>query len=116
VSVPKAPEDPSGHAAATTAAPPVTPATGRVLLECAGIGKEYGGLTVLDDITLTLPPRGLFGLHGPTGASKSTLLAMVGGSVPPSLGRVLLDGADVTRLPPQQRFHLGSAGPSRRCT
>ena len=82
-------------------------APGQVLLECAGIGKEYGGLTVLDDVTLTLPPRGLFGLCGPNGAGKSTLLGIIGGSVPPARGRVLLDGADVTRLPPQQRFGLG---------
>jgi branched-chain amino acid transport system permease protein len=79
----------------------------RPLLECVGVGKEYGGLTVLDDITLTLPPRGLFGLCGPNGAGKSTLLAIIGGSVPATRGRIVLDGADVTRLPPQQRFHLG---------
>ncbi len=72
-----------------------------MLLECAGIGKEYGGLTVLDEVTLTLPPKGLFGLCGPNGAGKSTLLGIIGGSVPPARGRVLLDGADVTRLPPQ---------------
>ena len=83
------------------------PARGQVLLECAGIGKEYGGLTVLDEVSLTLPPRGLFGLCGPNGAGKSTLLGIIGGSVPPARGRVLLDGADVTRLPPQQRFGLG---------
>jgi energy-coupling factor transporter ATP-binding protein EcfA2 len=62
---------------------------------------------VLDDVTLTLPARGLFGRCGPNGAGKSTLLGIIGGSVPPSRGRVLLDGADVTRLPPQQRFGLG---------
>ena len=78
-----------------------------MLLECADIGKEYGGLTVLDEVTLTLPPKGLFGLCGPNGAGKSTLLGIIGGSVPPARGRVLLDGADVTRLPPQQRFGLG---------
>ena len=78
-----------------------------MLLECDGIGKEYGGLTVLDDVSVTLPARGLFGLCGPNGAGKSTLLGIIGGSVPPSRGRVLLDGADVTRLPPQQRFGLG---------
>ena len=87
--------------------PPPGPGTGNVLLECDGIGKEYGGLTVLDGVTLTLPRNGLFGLCGPNGAGKSTLLGIIGGSVPPSRGRVLLDGADVTRLPPQQRFHLG---------
>jgi len=87
--------------------PPAEDAANQVLLECAGIGKEYGGLTVLDDVTLTLPPQGLFGLCGPNGAGKSTLLGIIGGSVPPARGRVLLDGADVTRLPPQQRFGLG---------
>jgi len=79
----------------------------RVLLECDEVSKEYGGLTVLDDVTLTLPPRGLFGLCGPNGAGKSTLLGIIGGSVPPARGRVLLDGEDVTRLPPQRRFGLG---------
>jgi len=83
------------------------PAAGEALLACDGIGKDYGGLTVLDGVTLTLPARGLFGLCGPNGAGKSTLLGIVGGSVRPDRGRVLLDGADVTRLPPQQRFHLG---------
>ncbi|HEX6525129.1 MAG TPA: ATP-binding cassette domain-containing protein [Streptosporangiaceae bacterium] len=82
-------------------------AAGAVLLECAGIGKEYGGLTVLDDVTLTLPGRGLFGLCGPNGAGKSTLLGVIGGSVRPSRGRVLLHGTDVTMLPPQERFQLG---------
>jgi branched-chain amino acid transport system permease protein len=77
------------------------------LLECAGVGKEYGGLTVLDDVTITLPGRGLFGLCGPNGAGKSTLLNVIGGSVPPSAGQVLLDGTDITGLPPQMRFYRG---------
>jgi branched-chain amino acid transport system permease protein len=110
-------------AADTIFAPPVTPVAPLItsalraplapadpdhtLLECAGLGKEYGGLTVLDDVTLALPARGLFGLCGPNGAGKSTLLNIIGGSVAPSRGRVLLDGADVTRLPPQLRFGLG---------
>jgi branched-chain amino acid transport system permease protein len=77
------------------------------LLQCLDIDKDYGGLRVLDKVTLTLPTRGLFGLCGPNGAGKSTLLGVIGGSISPSGGQVLLDGADVTRLPPQQRFHLG---------
>jgi branched-chain amino acid transport system permease protein len=80
---------------------------GTPLLECVAIDKEYGGLRVLDQVTLALPARGLFGLCGPNGAGKSTLLGVIGGSISPSGGRVLLDGADVTRLQPQQRFHLG---------
>jgi ABC-type branched-subunit amino acid transport system ATPase component/ABC-type branched-subunit amino acid transport system permease subunit len=80
---------------------------GATLLECAAVSKEYGGLRVLDAVGLTLPARGLFGLCGPNGAGKSTLLGVIGGSVGPSAGRVLLDGTDVTGLPPQRRFHLG---------
>jgi branched-chain amino acid transport system permease protein len=90
-----------------TAAPRAPADPEKTLLDCAGLGKEYGGLTVLDDVSLALPARGLFGLCGPNGAGKSTLLGIIGGSIAPSRGRVLLDGADVTRLPPQQRFGLG---------
>jgi branched-chain amino acid transport system ATP-binding protein/branched-chain amino acid transport system permease protein len=81
--------------------------SGVPLLECRGIGKEYGGLTVLDDVTLALPERGLFGLCGPNGAGKTTLLNVIGGSVPPSRGHVLLDGEDITRRPPHERFYQG---------
>ena len=77
------------------------------LLECRGIGKEYGGLTVLDDITLALPERGLFGLCGPNGAGKTTLLNVVGGTVAPSRGTVFLDGTNMTKWPPQVRFYHG---------
>jgi len=77
------------------------------LLAVTDVGKEYGGLSVLDDITITLPSRGLFGLCGPNGAGKSTLLNVIGGSVPPSHGQVTLDGADITRLPPHERFYRG---------
>ncbi len=69
--------------------------------------KEYGGLSVLEDISLTLPERGLFALCGPNGAGKSTLLNVIGGSVPPSRGEVVLNGADITRRPPHERFYLG---------
>ena len=96
--------------AVTAAELPVSAAgagTGRPLLECRGIGKEYGGLSVLADVTLALPERGLFGLCGPNGAGKSTLLNVIGGSVPPSRGQVLLDGEDITKRPPHERFYQG---------
>src|SRR5262249_1045582 len=80
---------------------------GAPLLEVRGIGKEYGGLTVLDDVTLSLPPHGLFGLCGPNGAGKSTLLNVIGGSVRAEHGQVLLDGSDISRRPPHERFGLG---------
>jgi branched-chain amino acid transport system permease protein len=77
------------------------------LLECSGVSKDYGGLHVLDAVQLTVPELGRYGLCGPNGAGKSTLLGVIGGTVTPSAGRVLLGGTDVTGLLPQQRFHLG---------
>jgi branched-chain amino acid transport system ATP-binding protein/branched-chain amino acid transport system permease protein len=77
------------------------------LLEVRGVYKEYGGLSVLHDVTLALPERGLFGLCGPNGAGKSTLLNIIGGSVAPSAGEVILSGTDITRRPPNERFYQG---------
>lgn len=77
------------------------------LLEIRSVFKEYGGLSVLEDITIALPERGLFALCGPNGAGKSTLLNVIGGSVPPTSGQVFLGGADITRRPPHERFHRG---------
>ncbi len=77
------------------------------LLEVRGVFKEYGGLSVLHDVTLALPERGLFGLCGPNGAGKTTLLNVIGGSVAPSSGEVVFAGTDITRRPPHERFQLG---------
>ena len=90
----------------TTAARAADPQAA-TLLDVRGIYKEYGGLSVLHDVTLSLPERGLFGLCGPNGAGKSTLLNVIGGSVAPSAGEVILSGTDITRQPPHERFYLG---------
>lgn len=77
------------------------------LLSCQGIQMAFGGLKVLDDITLELPSRGIFGLCGPNGAGKTTLLNVLGGSLQPSSGTVHLEASDVTRRTPSDRFRLG---------
>jgi branched-chain amino acid transport system permease protein len=77
------------------------------LLEVRGVFKEYGGLSVLHDVSITLPERGLFGLCGPNGAGKSTLLNIIGGSVAPTAGEIILDGTDITKRPPNERFYQG---------
>ncbi len=82
-------------------------AGGATLLEVRSVFKEYGGLSVLHDVSLALPERGLFGLCGPNGAGKSTLLNVIGGSVPPTSGEVILSGTDITRRPPNVRFYQG---------
>jgi branched-chain amino acid transport system ATP-binding protein/branched-chain amino acid transport system permease protein len=77
------------------------------LLEVRNVFKEYGGLSVLHDVSLALPERGLFALCGPNGAGKSTLLNVIGGSVAPSSGEVIFAGTDITRRPPHERFYQG---------
>jgi branched-chain amino acid transport system permease protein len=91
----------SGAAAERTGPPAAA------LLDVRGVFKEYGGLSVLHDVTITLPERGLFAICGPNGAGKSTLLNVIGGSVPPSAGKVILSGTDITRRPPNERFYQG---------
>jgi ABC-type branched-subunit amino acid transport system ATPase component len=79
------------------------------LLVINDLVKSFGGLEVLDHIDLSLPAAGIFGLCGPNGAGKSILLNTIGGNLPPSSGRVLLGGQDVTYLSAHEHFDLGVA-------
>ena len=69
----------------------------------------FGGLVAVDDVCVDVAPGELVGLIGPNGAGKTTLFEVLSGFVPPSAGRVLLDGRDVTDLPAYRRAHLGLA-------
>lgn len=72
-------------------------------LRLQGITHRYDGTVALQGIDLDVPAGAYVVLLGPSGSGKTTLLATLGGFVFPSEGRVLLDGADVTELPPAQR-------------
>jgi ABC-type Fe3+/spermidine/putrescine transport system ATPase subunit len=73
----------------------------RVRLE--GITHRFGSETVLRDVSLDIAPQELLTLLGPSGCGKTTLLRIVAGFERPSEGRVLIDGEDVTGLPPNRR-------------
>jgi len=66
-------------------------------IEVAGIGKSFGGLVALDGVSFRVAPGEILGLIGPNGAGKSTLFEVISGSMPPSRGRVMFYGEDVTR-------------------
>jgi ABC-type Fe3+/spermidine/putrescine transport system ATPase subunit len=68
-----------------------------------GISHRFGSETVLSDVTLDIAPSELLTLLGPSGCGKTTLLRIVAGFERPSEGRVLIDGRDVTSLPPNKR-------------
>jgi ABC-type Fe3+/spermidine/putrescine transport system ATPase subunit len=72
-------------------------------LELEGITHRYGTVTALDDVSLTISDGEFVTLLGPSGCGKTTLLRIVAGFIRPSKGRLLLQGRDVTRIPPHRR-------------
>lgn len=68
---------------------------------------RFGGLVAVNGVSLHAAPEEIVGLVGPNGAGKTTLFDVLSGQRRPDGGRVLLDGADVTRLRPEQRARLG---------
>jgi len=81
-----------------------------VILEARGLSRQFGGLRAVDGVSLSLAEGELHALIGPNGAGKSTLLNLFSGELPPSEGRLLLHGADVTRQP---NWRLARAGIGR---
>ncbi len=65
--------------------------------------RTYGPTVAVDHITLDVAEGELVALLGPSGCGKTTTLRMIAGFVPPTSGRVLIDGRDVTRVPPYAR-------------
>lgn len=68
-----------------------------------GANKRYGDFTALDDVDFTVPAGSLTALLGPSGSGKSTLLRAIAGLDQPDSGTVILNGRDVTGVPPQRR-------------
>jgi branched-chain amino acid transport system ATP-binding protein len=80
-----------------------------VLIEARDITKAFGSFRAVDDVSLAVEPGTILGLIGPNGAGKSTLFNCLTGDISPTSGKVLVDGHDVTRLPPEERARRGLA-------
>jgi branched-chain amino acid transport system ATP-binding protein len=76
-------------------------------LEADGLRKAYGGLVVINGVTLRLAAGARHALIGPNGAGKSTLVGLLSGVLKPNAGSVRFSGQDVTRWSPAQRVRLG---------
>ncbi|WP_411033587.1 ABC transporter ATP-binding protein [Shinella sp. BYT-45] len=70
------------------------------LLQIEGLGIDFGGLRAVNDVGFSLKPGEIISVIGPNGAGKTTLFNMISGVYAPARGRVVLDGEDVTRMPP----------------
>jgi putrescine transport system ATP-binding protein len=73
------------------------------LLEIAGASKYFGATAAVDNASLGVEPGELFALLGPSGCGKTTLLRMIAGFETPDSGRIVVDGTDITALPPYER-------------
>jgi iron(III) transport system ATP-binding protein len=75
----------------------------KVRVEFHDIALAFGRTQVLRDIDLVIEPGEFFALLGPSGSGKSTLLRVIAGFAFPQSGRVLVDGQDISRVPPWER-------------
>jgi spermidine/putrescine ABC transporter ATP-binding subunit len=73
------------------------------LLAIEHVEKRFGALTAVNDVSLSIRENEFFALLGPSGCGKTTLLRMLAGFENPSAGRILLDGRDVSAVPPNKR-------------
>lgn len=80
-----------------------------MLLEVLHVTKSFGGLTALNNVSLTVQTGETLGLIGPNGSGKSTLFNVIAGTFPPSSGKVIYNGDTVTGLPANQIARLGIA-------
>ena len=78
-------------------------------LEVRSVTVRFGGITALDDVSLTAAPRRVTGIIGPNGAGKTTLLNVLCGLVRPESGQIRFGGQELTRLRPHKLAALGIA-------
>ena len=77
------------------------------MIRVEDLHRHFGGFRAVDGASLTIETGSITGLIGPNGAGKSTLFNVIAGVLPPTAGRVFMDGEDITGLPPHDLFHRG---------
>lgn len=79
------------------------------LLSIESLGKRFGGLTALQDVSFNVPEHGIVGVMGANGAGKTTLFSLIAGNARPSAGDIVLRGRSLVGLRPDQICRLGVA-------
>src|SRR5215469_9501760 len=78
-------------------------------LDISGVTVRFGGLTALDDVSLSAAPRQVTGIIGPNGAGKTTLLNAACGFIRPQSGTITFNGHELTGIRPHRLASLGIA-------
>ncbi|MUL40493.1 ABC transporter ATP-binding protein [Streptomonospora sp. PA3] len=81
----------------------------RPILEVEGLTARYGAVTALNGVSMSVARGGICAVLGANGAGKTTLLRTLSGLKRADAGRILLDGADITRIPAERHVHHGLA-------
>ena len=89
--------------ALASVAKPWRNAASKPFLSVQGVTKRFDDVTAVNDVSLDIYKGELFCLLGESGCGKSTLLRMLAGFERPTAGRILLDGEDMGRVPPDRR-------------
>ncbi|MEA2881665.1 MAG: branched-chain amino acid transport system ATP-binding protein livM [Bradyrhizobium sp.] len=94
---------------APAAALRLVPATvgGDIVLEVSGLSKYFGGLKAVDGVDISVRRGGVHALIGPNGSGKTTTLNVLSGLYKATAGKIMLDGTDITNMPPHQRTAAG---------
>jgi branched-chain amino acid transport system ATP-binding protein len=79
------------------------------LLETDGLSRNFGGLAAVADLRLAVERGELLGLIGPNGAGKTTVFNLISGVIPPSRGRIVFKGTEITGRPAHAIARLGLA-------
>jgi len=99
---------PSGAAAAARAGtPPGSALLSGDALQLEGVSRTFGALRAVDDVTLAVAAGEKAAILGSNGAGKTTLFNAITGDFPPTSGRILFFGEDITALPPHERIRKG---------
>jgi branched-chain amino acid transport system permease protein len=85
---------------------PATVGSGMVL-QVTGLSKYFGGLKAVDGVAISVRRGGVHALIGPNGSGKTTTLNVLSGLYKATAGQILLDGTDITNMPPHQRTAAG---------
>ena len=77
------------------------------MIELIDLTKRYGRTLAVDRLSLSVPHGEIFGFIGPNGAGKTTTIRMMGGTLAPTEGRVVIDGIDMADRPEEAKRRIG---------